>query len=62
MTTASGKIVRTRTDEIRSIGRASQGVKVIDLRDKDSVAGVSLIQTLREEEEEESSEETPADE
>tara|TARA_B100000809_G_scaffold36258_1_gene31780 strand:+ start:2692 stop:5307 length:2616 start_codon:yes stop_codon:yes gene_type:complete len=47
MTTVSGQMVRISTNEVRTIGRASQGVKVIDLRRKDKVAGVSLIGHLK---------------
>jgi len=47
MTTVSGQMVRISTNEVRTIGRASQGVKVIDLRRKDKVAGVSLIGDLK---------------
>ena len=59
ITTVSGQLVRISTDEIRSIGRSSQGVKVIDLRGKDKVTGISRIQELTGEDESESgSEET----
>ena len=47
MTTVSGQMVRISTNEVRTIGRASQGVKVIDLRRKDKVTGVSLIGHLK---------------
>jgi DNA gyrase subunit A len=46
MTTVSGQMVRINTDEVRTIGRTSQGVKVIDLRGKDMVTGVSIIREL----------------
>jgi DNA gyrase subunit A len=49
MTTVSGQMVRINTNEVRTIGRASQGVKVIDLRRNDEVAGVSLIGDLKDE-------------
>ena len=49
MTSVQGQMVRISTDEIRSIGRSSQGVKVIDLRGKDKVTGVSKIQDLKDE-------------
>ena len=49
MTTVSGQMVRISTNEVRTIGRASQGVKVIDLRRKDKVTGVSLIGHLKDE-------------
>ena len=46
ITTVNGQMVRISVDEIRTIGRASQGVRVINLRDDDKVAGISLIQEL----------------
>jgi DNA gyrase subunit A len=47
MTTVSGQMVRISTNEVRTIGRTSQGVKVIDLRRKDKVTGISLIGHLK---------------
>jgi DNA gyrase subunit A len=46
--TQQGKILRTPASEIRTIGRATQGVRVIDLEDDDSVVSVALVE--REEE------------
>lgn len=54
ITTVNGQMVRISTDEIRTIGRNSQGVKVMDLRGKDRIAGVSQIQELVEDEKSES--------
>ncbi len=48
MTTVNGQMVRINVDEVRTIGRSSQGVKVIDLREKDRVASVTRIQALKE--------------
>jgi DNA gyrase subunit A len=53
ITTVNGLVVRISTDEIRTIGRASQGVKIIDLRDKDKVASVSIVHVLEAEDEDE---------
>jgi DNA gyrase subunit A len=46
MTTVEGQLVRISTDEIRVIGRSSQGVRVINLRDSDTVGSVSKIREL----------------
>jgi len=46
--TQQGKILRTPATEIRTIGRATQGVRVMDLDDEDSVVSVALVE--REEE------------
>ncbi len=51
ITTTKGQMVRINADEIRTIGRSSKGVKVMDLRGKDQVTGVTPIQELKEEEE-----------
>ena len=37
LTTTSGQIVRFKTDEIRTIGRASQGVKVMNIKNDDRI-------------------------
>ena len=46
--TQQGKILRTPATQIRTIGRATQGVRVMDLDDEDSVVSVALVE--REEE------------
>ncbi|HUE88626.1 MAG TPA: DNA gyrase subunit A [Vicinamibacterales bacterium] len=46
--TQQGKILRTPASQIRTIGRATQGVRVMDLDDDDSVVSVALVE--REEE------------
>jgi len=43
--THSGMIVRTGVDEMRTIGRATQGVKVIGLKPRDSVVSVARVVT-----------------
>jgi DNA gyrase subunit A len=42
--TQQGKILRTPASEIRIIGRATQGVRVMDLDDDDSVVSVALVE------------------
>ena len=39
----SGLTIRTSADQIRVAGRATQGVKVIDLREGDSIASVTAV-------------------
>jgi DNA gyrase subunit A len=46
--TQQGKILRTPANQIRTIGRATQGVRVMDLGDDDSVVSIALVE--REEE------------
>ncbi len=45
----SGMTIRTAIDKLRIMGRATQGVRLINLKEKDSIAG--LAKTPREEEE-----------
>jgi DNA gyrase subunit A len=47
--TQQGKILRTPTAEIRTIGRATQGVRVIDLEGDDVVVSVALVERDEEE-------------
>jgi len=42
--TQQGKILRTPTTDIRTIGRATQGVRLIDLEEDDSVVSVALVE------------------
>jgi DNA gyrase subunit A len=42
--TQQGKILRTPANEIRTIGRATQGVRVMELGDDDSVVSVALVE------------------
>ena len=46
----SGLTIRTSADQIRIAGRATQGVKVINLRDGDSIASVTAVPKTEEEE------------
>jgi DNA gyrase subunit A len=47
----SGMTIRMAVDKLRIIGRAAQGVKLINIKDKDAIA--SIAKTPKEEEEEE---------
>jgi len=42
--TANGKLIRVRSSNIRAVGRASQGVKLIQLDDDDKVTAATLIE------------------
>ena len=42
--TQQGKILRTPASDIRTIGRATQGVRVMDLGEEDSVVSVALVE------------------
>ncbi len=43
--TEQGKILRTPTGDIRTIGRATQGVRLMDVDDDDKVVSVALVDT-----------------
>ena len=43
LTTERGQLVRIPTDEIRTIGRASKGVKIMNLRENDRITGAAKI-------------------
>jgi DNA gyrase subunit A len=45
ITTTSGITIRTAADELRVIGRATQGVKLIRLEESDSIADVTVVAT-----------------
>ena len=47
--TKSGQAVRTRVNEIRVIGRTTQGVKLINLKGEDKLMGISKIIEIEEE-------------
>ena len=49
----SGLTIRTSADQIRVAGRATQGVKVIDLREGDAIASVTAVPKTEEDEFEE---------
>ena len=46
----SGLTISTSADQIRVAGRATQGVKVIDLREGDSIASVTAVPKTEEDE------------
>jgi DNA gyrase subunit A len=48
--TNKGKMVRTRISEIRETGRNAQGVKLIDLRDKEILQGIAPVVANEDEE------------
>ncbi|MDO8547007.1 MAG: DNA gyrase subunit A [Nitrospirales bacterium] len=41
--TAEGKILRTKVDDVREIGRNAQGVRLIDMEETDRVVGVAKL-------------------
>lgn len=49
LTSASGKIIRMDTDEIRETGRNAKGVRIMDLRDGDRVVAVEPVMTEEQE-------------
>lgn len=51
ITTTSGVTIRTAADELRVMGRATQGVKLIRLDDGDNIADVAVVVSAVEEEE-----------
>jgi DNA gyrase subunit A len=53
ITSKSGVVIRMRVDDIRVMGRATQGVKVIRLDAKDEIADVTVVAREEESEEEE---------
>jgi DNA gyrase subunit A len=48
--TEQGKILRTPANDIRTIGRATQGVKLMDLEGDDTIVSVALVEKTVEEE------------
>lgn len=42
--TANGKLIRVRSTDIRAVGRATQGVRLINLDDDDKVTAATLIE------------------
>jgi len=53
ITTADGIVIRTAVSDVRIMGRATQGVKVIRLQDKESIADVTVIRREEIQDEEE---------
>ncbi len=56
----NGIILRTAADRISQQGRASQGVRIMDIRDSDSVASLAIVR-VDQQVSEESSDATPAE-
>jgi DNA gyrase subunit A len=56
--TANGKLIRVRSTDIRAVGRATQGVRLINLEDDDKVTAATLVESEAEKSEPEK-EETP---
>jgi DNA gyrase subunit A len=50
MITTGGVLIRTRVSEIREMGRATQGVRLIKLGGKDAIAAVTQVESDPEEE------------
>jgi DNA gyrase subunit A len=48
--TQQGMILRTRADDVRAIGRATQGVKLIDIEGDDKVVGIAKLLEKEDEE------------
>ena len=42
--TANGKLIRVRSQDIRAVGRATQGVRLINLDEDDKVTAATLIE------------------
>ncbi len=47
--TEQGKILRTLANEIRTIGRATQGVRLMDLEGEDTIVSVALVEKAEDE-------------
>ena len=41
--TTNGKVIRIKTEKVRSIGRATQGVRIINLADEDQVCSIAKV-------------------
>ncbi|MFT4567761.1 MAG: DNA gyrase subunit A [Saprospiraceae bacterium] len=53
ITTKNGIVIRLHADEFRVMGRATQGVRVINVDKKDSISDLAVIADARNDEEEE---------
>ncbi len=60
--TKSGITIRTGIENLRVMGRATQGVKLIRLNDNDNISSITKIDIIEEEESEELENNTPANE
>jgi DNA gyrase subunit A len=50
--TANGKLIRVRSEDIRAVGRATQGVRLINLDEDDKVTAATLVESEAKAEEE----------
>ena len=41
--TEKGKVIRIKTEPLRSIGRATQGVRMMNLGDGDSICSIAQV-------------------
>ena len=57
----SGITIRLSVKELRVLGRVTQGVRLINIGDKDEIASVAKINYIPGEEETEEGDDTPAD-
>jgi DNA gyrase subunit A len=61
LTTENGLMVRIPADEIRTLGRASQGVRIISFKGDDTLTGIArVVEVTLDDDEESDSEDTPA--
>ena len=58
--TQQGMILRMLTDGVRAIGRATQGVRIIDIEDEDKVVSIARLVEKEEEEPAADKDEEPA--
>jgi DNA gyrase subunit A len=49
--TANGKLIRVRSQDIRAVGRGTQGVRLIHLDDDDNVTAATLVEPEAKDEE-----------
>ena len=59
--TQQGMIIRMQTNDVRAIGRATQGVRLIDIEAEDKVVSIARLVEKEEEEEPATAPEPPAE-
>jgi DNA gyrase subunit A len=59
--TQQGMILRIKTDDVRAIGRATQGVKIIDIGEDDKVVSIARLVEKEDDEAAEKEDELPAE-
>jgi DNA gyrase subunit A len=57
----SGIVIRIAVEQLRVMGRATQGVRLINLKDNDEIASITKVDREEETEEETEGLETPAE-